>query len=329
MDRRNDTPHRRSASTRARLPRVVLLAACLLVASAALGACSSPAASAGVTAMRGEAVAAVGGSTAGNDSVAGGVSDWTHMLEVLALLKADPPVKPVVVLLGGSAARESTVSDTGQGSWADQVAAAGGPSVLTYNLGSREQTLAQDLQIVKLLPEGTLVFIGMNIGRFVRSPSSPKITLPITVSLSPHVQHQYTVSNTHTNASKRIMLHGWLVERYPLFKRNYAYNARLLTTLVKACKERGLHPVLLDQPRNLAIIRPALDAPVKRMTATCRSVARAQGIPWVSFVAKANIPSSSFFDLWHMVEPGRITWQGLLSAKTKALLIKYGLGGGA
>ena len=78
----------------------------------------------------------------------GGGGDWAHVLQVVANLKAQPPAAPVVCLLGGSAARESTIDDA---SWAAQVEQLGGPSVVAYNLGSRNRTLAQDVELVRAL----------------------------------------------------------------------------------------------------------------------------------------------------------------------------------
>lgn len=51
-------------------------------------------------------------------------SGWFHVLDVVAALNETPPEIPLVVLLGGSAARESTVSD---GDWAAQVQRRGAP----------------------------------------------------------------------------------------------------------------------------------------------------------------------------------------------------------
>ena len=41
-----------------------------------------------------------------------------------------------------------------------------------------------------------------------------------------------------------------------------------------------------------------------------------------------QLPDSGFYDLWHLVEPGRKVWQSLLSARTAALLEQYGYDGG-
>src|SRR5664279_3547590 len=75
------------------------------------------------------------------------------------------------------------IKDAGAGSWAAQVAADGGPAIPTYNLGSRNRTLAQDVQIVQYLPKGSLVFVGINIGRFTEPKSSPTVTPAGTATL--------------------------------------------------------------------------------------------------------------------------------------------------
>ena len=328
----NKSPRRRVSLSRRRFSlrrclavaaRLAPLAACLLLVTAVLGACSSPATSSTASALTRQASASASSSPAAQGKGTAGANDWTHVLQVLAMLDQTTPKDPVVVLLGGSAARESTIKDAGAGSWAAQVAADGGPAVATFNLGSRNRTLAQDVQIVKHLPAGTLVFIGINIGRFTEPKSSPQIVLPTSPTLSPYKQHQYSLSSRLSDAKKKLMLEQWLATRYPEFKKHFKLNEQLLTTLVETCKKQGLHVVLLDLPRNTDIIGKALNKPVSRMTAACRSVAAAENVPWVSFVAKAHVPNASFYDLWHLVQPGRVTWQALLSAKTAELLKKY------
>ena len=64
----------------------------------------------------------------------------------------------------------------------------------------------------------------------------------------------------------------WLADRYPLFKENFAGNTAELEQLIVACQARGLHPVLLELPLNLPIVRHAFDKPRK-------GIATAAG-PW-------------------------------------------------
>jgi hypothetical protein len=311
---------------------IALAVAVFLVLFVALGA-SRPAARG--TGGRGAspAVAAPGGAATASrplvdGSPVGGAGDWTHVEAVLALLQRRPPTEPLVVLLGGSAARESTTSDRGPGSWAADVAAAGGGHVRTYNLGTRMQSFERSLAIVKYLPRGTLVLVGVNLGRFAQRADSPQVRLPRTLPGGSYAQHAYAGRAIHTDAGKAILVQRWLGQSYTHFKERYAANAHVLTELVKECKRRGLRPVLLDLPRNLDVIGHVLDQPLARMTATCRRVATAQHIPWVSFVAKAHIPSSGFYDQWHLVRPGQIVWQKYLSAVTVQMLAAASQAGG-
>ena len=306
--------HHRSAGSAARL-RVAAPSwlACLLVAGALLGACSAPATTSG-------AGAASVTAAAGND--------WAHVLQVVANLKAQPPSAPAICLLGGSAARESTIDDA---SWAAQVRQLGGPSVAAFNLGSRNRTLDEDVALVRALPSMRgIVYIGINVGRFTAPPSNPTIDLPQpTQSLPPYRQHQYSQSKILSVAKKKALLAQWLAKRYPAFTKNYASNLETLAQLLVACKDQGLRAVLLELPRDTAIIGNALDAPLARYASGCRALAKKHGIPWVSFVGAARLPNADFYDLWHLVGPGRSVWQRLLSAKTVALLKKYGMDGAA
>jgi len=316
--------HQRSTTSAAR-PRVAAAlawAACLLVVAALLGACSAQATTGGAAAT---GVAPDSSSAeAPSTGAGGGGNDWAHVLQVVANLKAQPPAEPVVCLLGGSAARESTIDDA---NWAAQVKRLGGPSVAAYNLGSRNRTLAQDVELIRALPEMPgIVYIGINVGRFTAPPSDPTLHLPKpTASLPPYRQHQYSQSKILSVAKKKALLGEWLAKRYPVFKKNYASNLKTLALLLATCQKRGLRPVLLELPRDTAIVGHALDAPVARYTSACRVLAKKHGVPWVSFVSAARLPNADFYDLWHLIEPGRTVWQRLLSAKTVTLLDKYGL----
>ena len=272
--------------------------------------------------------AASGGTSADAKTAPRGAAgdDWKHVLQVVANLRADPPSRPLVLLLGGSAARESTVDDA---SWTAQVAAGGGPAVAAYNLGSRNRTLAQDLALVKELPAGSgIVYIGINVGRFTSPPSSPKLDFPEPVATLPaYAQHQYTQSAIKSAAKKKVLVREWMDERYPAFKANYSSSLKTLGALVRACKSKGYTPVLLELPRDTEVIGTALDVPVKRFTVSCKALAQQEGVPWVSFVAQARLRDGDFYDLWHLVEPGREVWQGLLSKETARLLSQDGTEG--
>lgn len=251
-----------------------------------------------------------------------GGSDWYHALDVIASVNETPPDVPLVLLLGGSCAREATVSD---GDWAAQVERRGGPAVLTYNMGSRNQTFYEDVAFVKGLPQvPTIVYIGINLGRF-NSPYTTKVVPlePDPSKTTRYSQHRYSKARILSLTEKRRLVGDWLRRRYPVFKSRYAYNLRQLERLIRACKARGLHPVMLDLPRNMAVINDRFYRPIQKYHQGCRALAREYSIPFVNFIGAAGFVSRDFFDIAHVVEPGRAKFQRLLSDKTIALTKRY------
>jgi hypothetical protein len=252
--------------------------------------------------------------------------DRIHSLQIVANLRAAPPEQPVVILLGGSSAREATVDDD---DWADQILGLGGPHVLAYNLGCRHDTFEIDREIAKRLPRDMpgIVFIGINLGRFCNSPSDPSLSLPDPMMPPPvYYQHVYSIDKSMQSAwLKRYYVRYWLKVRWPHFKAHYSDNIRALESVVRICKERGLNPVLVDLPRDLPIIGRSFDSPVATYKAGCKRVATEYRIPWLTFVAAADLVNRDFFDIFHLVEPGRVKYQRLLSEKAARLLDKYGL----
>jgi hypothetical protein len=323
--------HRRTRVT------IALLVALVLVTALA-AACSAQATGGALAASGSSGGAATAGSPAANDSAAavgaaGANDDWSRIAAALAWMQADVPTKPVVVLLGGSAARESTTSD---GSWRNQVQAApnNGPATLAWNMGSHNRTMAQNLAIVKALPTGihAVVFVGINLGSFTSTQQTASISLPSPAPSAGDIPlqqpHQYsTKTGILTTSQKRAMVQQWLSKRYPVYKANFSRNATLLETLIKVCRTRGYNPVLFELPRNTQIIGSSLATPTAKFRAKCVALHRKYGVPWVSFVSAAKLPNGDFYDIWHLVEPGRAIWQKLLSARTAALLKQYGYGG--
>jgi hypothetical protein len=313
----------------------IALVAALLLAAAAAAACSARATAESAPHAPGATVTRSAGADddAGGRSGARGASgaDWRRILAALAWMQADTPSEPVVVLLGGSAARECTISDQ---SWRDQIVARGGPETLAWNMSSGNRTLAQSVAVVKALPRGAeaLVYIGVNLGSFTSAQQTASIALPSPAPTSPpslQQPHRYGIATgILSTAKKRDLVRAWRADRYPVFTRNFATSAGVLQTLVKVSLARGYKPVLFELPRNTAVIGSSLSAPTARFRDKCRALAAQYGIPWVSFVKTAGLRNGDFYDLWHLVEPGRTVWQNLLSAKTARLLQQYGYDGG-
>jgi hypothetical protein len=256
----------------------------------------------------------------------GANEDRDHRLQIVANLRARPPVTPTVLLLGGSSARESTIDDA---NWAAQIKQFGGPTMTTYNLGCKHDTYELDRKVIELLPQDmpAIVYIGINLGRFCNPPTDPTLTLP-DPDFPPtyYHQHVYSIHKYVQSASlKRYYVHYWTTLRWPEFRAHYRYDIGVVDSLVRICKERGLHPVLLDLPRDLPIIGHAFDSPVATYKAGCRTVAAKYDVPFVAFVSAAHFVDGDFFDIFHLVEPGRVKYQKLLSEKTVALAAKYDL----
>jgi hypothetical protein len=322
---------RRPARVAARLTLILLLAAGLaaltLVAaparagdgasgaptSALLGAAPAPAPS-----FAPALVPPIGEEARGTDYG----KDWQHCVQVVANLRAAPPTTPLVVLLGGSSARESTVLDD---HWERQITRRSGYVVDAYNLGSKHRSYAQDLAFVKLLPAGvpTIVYVGVNLGRFCLPVRPVSITLPSPRTLPPWGQHVYSRDRIQTRAQKRYYVSYWLARRYPEFRANYKSELVMLERIIRACKRRGLRVALVDLPRDLPVIGSAFDVPVSRYHAGCARLARAWDIPWLHFNAQARFADRDFFDIFHLVEPGRVKFQSILSDRTIGLLKRY------
>lgn len=251
-------------------------------------------------------------------------SDWRHALQVVANLRAQPPRAPLVLMLGSSTVRESTVSDA---SWAGAVRRKGGPRIAAYNLGSGNQTFDQNVRLVSFLPRRpTIVFIGVDLIRFTAPRSTPSFGLPSPAAVpSTYDPHRYSVRRILTIARKHQLVQTWLRDRYPVFRRQFDYNLGRLEAVIRACLNRGLHPVLLDTPRNTPLIGHSFDAPIARCTASCKALAARFSIPFVRLVSAARFSNGDFYDLWHAVEPARSKWQPLLAAETVRLLRGYGM----
>lgn len=246
---------------------------------------------------------------------------------------------PTVYLLGGSSARESVIS---KASWAAQIKQFDGGAVRVFDLGATNQSYARDVRLVAAMPPGpALVLIGVTVGRYTGSAADDASGLigydakaALAAAADGEIVHAYTQSKTKNGTIQRtmlptrkklVLLGRWLTERYPLFKANYAYNAGMLDKLVKECRKRGFHPALLVLPVNLALVGHSFDAPMARYRTDAGKLAAKYGIPFVDFLAQTRLTNHDFYDLFHLVEPGREKWQTRLSREVVGLLKQYGM----
>ena len=244
---------------------------------------------------------------------AGTVSEWDHVLQVVAWLRYRTPQRRVVYLFGGSAARESVISES---SWAAQVQAVSGRSAATYVVSSRCQTYVEDTLIVDQLPMGRgVALISVGTTRFSMLHTSASVPLNSARSWppGPWYQHHYDWIPSLSAAEKQRLVRVWVRDRYGVFLSRYPDRLVELDTLVQACLARGLRPVLLEMPLNLPVIGHAFDDARVTYQGGCLELAAKYDIEYVQFVSKIGLRGTDFYDLQHLLPSGRGKWQARLS----------------
>ncbi len=232
---------------------------------------------------------------------------------------------PIVYLLGGSSARECVI---GNASWRDEMRELGAGPVEAMDLGATNRSYSQDIRYVRHMDRSrpTVVLIGINLGRYTFAPSPKQKDKPVTadelagLAGTIDLKHRYTVDKILSDEEKRDMLDQWLAERYELFRRYYDGNQALLAELIDACRERGFHAALIDLPMNEEIVGDRLDTPRGTYLEDCRRLAARKQIAFFSFADDIGLVNRDFYDLVHLVEPGREKWQTRLSREVVKLL---------
>jgi hypothetical protein len=261
--------------------------------------------------------------------------DFVRVLQLVADLRARPPAQPLVCLLGGSSARECTISND---SWSDKVSALRGYRVRCVNLGSKHRMFMQDRRIVGYLPQGTdIVFVGVNAGRFCNGPYDPAVILPEPSDGAASAAAKGGAQTSRSAAArastkilpdwrKRQIAQQWMVKRWPHFRERWRWNLRALERVCRLSLDRGQHPVIIDLPRNMQIIGRLLDRPMRMYHQGCRDLAKKLGIPYVQFQSSIGLTNRDFSDLWHTVESGQVKWEQALAATTARMIRRYGIG---
>ena len=209
----------------------------------------------------------------------------------------------------------------------------GAGAVEAMDLAATNRSYSQDIRYVRHMDRSrpTVVLIGINLGRYTFAPSPKQKDKPITADEGAglagtiDLKHRYTVDMVLSDGEKRDMLDQWLAERYELFRRYYDGNQALLAELIDACRERGFHAALVDLPMNEAIVGDRLDSPRGTFLEDCRRLAARKQIPFLSFADDIGLVNRDFYDLVHLVGPGREKWQTRLSREVVKLMRAEGL----
>lgn len=262
------------------------------------------------------------------------VDDWTHGWEVVQLVQAQPASSVVVYYLGDSVARESVVDDA---RWTAQLqgrAAAAGrvPPVAAFTLAGHNQGFAMDRQLIRALPptpEGVprgIAVIGVGLSRFIARPLTqpPAVVQPPAPGeppvLSAWDRHRYADRRPLSRVRKRELVSRWMTRRWDGFLASRRANLLAILRLVETCRQRGLRPVLLDQPLDLEVVGHGLDAPRGSYRSACRRLSRRYHFTYLAYAHPLRLPTAYFWDLMHVLPPGSARWQSRLSDQLVGLL---------
>ena len=265
------------------------------------------------------------------DGVAGGASaaraedtqDYLRALQAVADLRAYPPEVPLVCLLGGSSPRSSTVSDL---ALTRQIRNDVGYKLVAFNLGSRNRLLTTDRRLVGLLPDvHPLVYIGIYMGGSAAGTSTRRSTSRLRLGAEPPVAVAGATTPCPTRASGRWSPSGCSSAGRRSSGTTGTSSACSTARSSSASREASI-PVIIDLPRNMAIMGHQLDRPLDIYHAGCRAIAKRNGIPYVQLQNQVAVGNGDFRDIWHLLPDSRIKWQTQLSAMTALLMKRYDMG---
>jgi len=243
----------------------------------------------------------------------GMIGDWDHVVQVVSWLRYRPPRRRVVYLLGGSATRESVVSES---AWAAQLTRLTGRSATTFVCASSCQTFEEDARIVKALPRyrGTvLISVGLSRFNMLHPPALlPRYSIRRTAPVAWY-QHHYDLKASFSYAKKRLAVSEWMEDRYAVFLARYQARLADLEKVIVACEARGLRVALLEMPLDLPVVGDAFDEPLATYRGACLELADKHGIKYIDFLSAIGLQNKDFHDLQHLLPSGRSKWQARLS----------------
>lgn len=132
--------------------------------------------------------------------------------------------------------------------------------------------------------------------------------------------HVYRADKVRSDERKEELVNKWLQQRYPVYALNLDDNLQILEALLARAQERELHVVLVELPLNEAIVNGRFDVAQEKYQGPVHELALRYDAAYVDFNNELSLPSSSFYDLSHLVEPGREVWQHRLAQELVRLM---------
>jgi hypothetical protein len=138
-----------------------------------------------------------------------------------------------------------------------------------------------------------------------------------------YVQHAFDDEPVMDEAAKLGVFEAWWRVRRPQFERNVDFNLTLLEALVARCRQRGFAAVVVELPRNEALIGSRWEAIDAQYQPRARRIAAEHGVPYLDFNGSLGLDSADYSDHAHLRYSGRVVWETEL-AREIALLYQRG-----
>ncbi len=132
-------------------------------------------------------------------------------------------------------------------------------------------------------------------------------------------QHRYNQRYLHPVAQKEAMVRKWNKRRAPVFRKNLEFNLDMLEQLLVRARQRGVDVVLLELPRNEAIIDGRFDWAQAMYAPRVQELAERYGVTYLDFSQELGLGNEHFHDLSHLIEPGRDLWEQRLAEELAAI----------
>jgi len=137
-----------------------------------------------------------------------------------------------------------------------------------------------------------------------------------------YLRHRYSQDEILTDAVKRSKVTQWVEQRQPLLAERLDYHLDMLEAVIALARERGFQVALLEQPLNRAVVGDAFARAEARIAGRLDHLRARLDVPLVGVRPDRALTSELFYDLTHLVEPGRERWQRALARA----LLEAGIG---
>ncbi len=126
-------------------------------------------------------------------------------------------------------------------------------------------------------------------------------------------QHRYHVWQRKSDDRKRQMVRIFNKKWQPVLPQYLQENLGMLEELLVEARRRHIEVILLELPTNREIIGDDFDWARKQYVPPVQALAQEYDVPYVDFNTELDLRSKDFYDLSHLIEPGRVIWQTRLA----------------